>query len=157
MSVVETATFEAETRHRSEIEATKIVAVDEQKDKILKLGRKLVFDGYNFCLKKMAKAFPEIDTEATPDLVTLPLDLGSIMNDGDFWTVELAGVSVGLEPTMAAIGPERAVRVADFEPAVAIGLVMVVFEPEPTTVAGLVVAVVEFMRLKLADFKLNLP
>ncbi|KAA8517166.1 hypothetical protein F0562_017459 [Nyssa sinensis] len=46
------------------IEAAKVAAVDEHKDKILKLGkRKLASNGYNLCLKKMAKAFPEIDIE----------------------------------------------------------------------------------------------
>ncbi|KAA8525000.1 hypothetical protein F0562_011362 [Nyssa sinensis] len=56
-------TFEAKARHHLEIEAAKVVAVDEQKDKILKFGRKLASDSYNLCLKKMAKAFLEIDTE----------------------------------------------------------------------------------------------
>ncbi|KAA8538502.1 hypothetical protein F0562_028127 [Nyssa sinensis] len=63
MHVVETAASEAEAKHHSEIEVAKVVVVNEQKDKILKLGRKLTFDGYNLCLKKMAKAFLEIDTE----------------------------------------------------------------------------------------------
>ncbi|KAA8521987.1 hypothetical protein F0562_012699 [Nyssa sinensis] len=63
LSIVETADFKAKARHRSEIEASKVAVVNEQKDKILKLGRKLASDGYNHCLKKMAKAYLEIDTE----------------------------------------------------------------------------------------------
>ncbi|KAA8542923.1 hypothetical protein F0562_024075 [Nyssa sinensis] len=63
MSVVETTASEAEAKHHLKIEVAKVAVVDEQKDKILKLGRKLTSDGYNLCLKKMAKAFPEIDME----------------------------------------------------------------------------------------------
>ncbi|KAA8532291.1 hypothetical protein F0562_032324 [Nyssa sinensis] len=61
--VIETAASKTEAKHHSEIEATKVAMVNEQKDKILKLGRKLASDGYNLCLKKMDKAFPKIDTE----------------------------------------------------------------------------------------------
>ncbi|KAA8547261.1 hypothetical protein F0562_003875 [Nyssa sinensis] len=63
ISIVETAASEAEARHRSKIEVAKVVVVDEQKDKILKLGRELTFDGCNFCFKKTAKVFSDIDTE----------------------------------------------------------------------------------------------
>ncbi|KAA8544752.1 hypothetical protein F0562_019544 [Nyssa sinensis] len=59
MFVVETTASKAETRHHLEIEAANVAMVDEQKDKILKLAS----DSYNLCLKKMAKAFLEIDTE----------------------------------------------------------------------------------------------
>ncbi|KAA8532446.1 hypothetical protein F0562_032479 [Nyssa sinensis] len=58
MYVVETAASEAEARHCSKIKTAKVTAVDEQKDKILKLRRKLASYGYNLCLKKMAKAYP---------------------------------------------------------------------------------------------------
>ncbi|KAA8524988.1 hypothetical protein F0562_011374 [Nyssa sinensis] len=63
MSVVKTAASGGKARHYLEIEATKVAAVDEQKDKILKVGRKLTSNGNNLCLKKIAKAFPEINTE----------------------------------------------------------------------------------------------
>ncbi|KAA8519292.1 hypothetical protein F0562_013548 [Nyssa sinensis] len=58
-----TSTSKVDTRHCSEIEAVKITAVEEQTDKILKLGRRLASDGYNLCLKKMAKAYPKVDIE----------------------------------------------------------------------------------------------
>ncbi|KAA8541431.1 hypothetical protein F0562_025394 [Nyssa sinensis] len=63
LSIAKIATFEAETRHRSEIEAAKVITVKEKNDKILKLRRKLASDGYNLCLKKIAKAYQEVDTK----------------------------------------------------------------------------------------------
>ncbi|KAA8521758.1 hypothetical protein F0562_012431 [Nyssa sinensis] len=53
----------AEAMHRSEIEAANVAAVDEKKDKILKLGRKLASHSYNLCLKKMSKAYLEMAIE----------------------------------------------------------------------------------------------
>ncbi|KAA8544466.1 hypothetical protein F0562_022494 [Nyssa sinensis] len=61
--IVETAASEAKMRHRSIIEANRVAAVEEKKDKILKLEQRLTSNGYNLCLKKMAKAYPKVDTE----------------------------------------------------------------------------------------------
>ncbi|KAA8531293.1 hypothetical protein F0562_006002 [Nyssa sinensis] len=63
VSLCRTAISEVKTGHRSEIEATQVAAVKEKKDKILKLKRRLVSDGYNLCLKKMAKAYPEVNNK----------------------------------------------------------------------------------------------
>ncbi|KAA8545012.1 hypothetical protein F0562_019771 [Nyssa sinensis] len=60
---LETVAFEAEKRHSIEIEAAKVTVVEEHKNKILNLGRRFTFDGYNLYLKKMAKAYPDVDTE----------------------------------------------------------------------------------------------
>ncbi|KAA8544987.1 hypothetical protein F0562_019796 [Nyssa sinensis] len=81
MSVVETTASEAEIRHHSEIEATKVEVVDEQKDKILKLGRKLASNGYNLYLKKMAKAFLEIDTEVLDHIEVSNIESGDFKDD----------------------------------------------------------------------------
>ncbi|KAA8521972.1 hypothetical protein F0562_012714 [Nyssa sinensis] len=45
------------------LEAAKVIANEEKKGKILKFERKLAYDGYNLCLKKMSKAYLEVDTE----------------------------------------------------------------------------------------------
>ncbi|KAA8536908.1 hypothetical protein F0562_029386 [Nyssa sinensis] len=150
MSVVEIATSEAEARHNLEIEATKVAAVDVQKDMILKLGRKLTFDSYNLCLKKMAKAFLEIDIEVLDyievfdiksSLVGLFAEKEALAQEARYRfghsevvDFELVEVSVGLEPVAMAAGLERVVGVSN---------------------SNLVVAVVESVRLKLVDFELN--
>ncbi|KAA8540148.1 hypothetical protein F0562_026840 [Nyssa sinensis] len=83
LSIVETVAFEAETRYCSEIEATKVVVVDEQKDNILKLGRNLAFDGYNLCLKKIAKTYPEINTEVLDHIEVLNIESEDFEDDED--------------------------------------------------------------------------
>ncbi|KAA8529926.1 hypothetical protein F0562_034470 [Nyssa sinensis] len=145
--------------------------VEKKKDKILKLGKRLASDGYNLCLKKIAKAYPKVDTKLLDQIevsddesgevvqpyvgllqtwqgfLTLPPDLSSVVNDGNFWTVEappqhlidleavdseLAGVLVGLEPAAAATsfgmvvvaaGLERDVGAADSKSVAATRLV----------------------------------
>ncbi|KAA8538824.1 hypothetical protein F0562_025516 [Nyssa sinensis] len=71
LSITRTAASKAEVEHHSEIEASRIFVVEEQKEKILKLGRRLASDGYNLCLKKIAKAYPEVDTEMLEHIVVL--------------------------------------------------------------------------------------
>ncbi|KAA8549990.1 hypothetical protein F0562_001653 [Nyssa sinensis] len=63
LSIVEITVSEATTRLRFEIMVAQVTIVKEHIDKILKLGRRLASDDYNFCLKKMAKACPEVDIE----------------------------------------------------------------------------------------------
>ncbi|KAA8525558.1 hypothetical protein F0562_007413 [Nyssa sinensis] len=68
ISIFETATFKAKIRYRSKIKVARVTAVEEKKDEILKLGRRLAYDGYNFCLKKMAKAYPKFDIEVLENI-----------------------------------------------------------------------------------------
>ncbi|KAA8529882.1 hypothetical protein F0562_034515 [Nyssa sinensis] len=63
MFVVKTAASKTEARHYSEIKVAKVAKINEQKDKILKLERKLASDGYNPCFKRITKAFSKIDIE----------------------------------------------------------------------------------------------
>ncbi|KAA8521811.1 hypothetical protein F0562_012484 [Nyssa sinensis] len=62
LSIAETVTSKAEKKHGLEIEATKVTVVEKQKNQILKLGKRLIFDGY-ICLKTMAMAYHEVDTD----------------------------------------------------------------------------------------------
>ncbi|KAA8545005.1 hypothetical protein F0562_019778 [Nyssa sinensis] len=78
LSIVETATSEVETRHCSEMEVAKVTAIDEQKDKILKFGRKLTSDGYNLCLKKFANAYPKIDIEVLDHIKVFDVESGDL-------------------------------------------------------------------------------
>ncbi|KAA8531079.1 hypothetical protein F0562_005788 [Nyssa sinensis] len=81
LSIVETTASEAKARHRSKIEATKVVVVDEQKDKILKLRRKLAFDGYNLCLKKIAKAYLKVDTKVLDHIEVFDVESEDFKDD----------------------------------------------------------------------------
>ncbi|KAA8550283.1 hypothetical protein F0562_001967 [Nyssa sinensis] len=139
MYVVETDASEAEARHRSEIETTKVAAVNEQNDKILKLKRKVAFNGYNLCLKKMAKAFPELDMEVPPQHL---IDPGSLVGL----------VAEEVAPTQEAHCRFGHSEIVDSE------LAEVLIGPKPAAVAASpkwAMEAAESVRLKFADFELN--
>ncbi|KAA8546994.1 hypothetical protein F0562_003423 [Nyssa sinensis] len=81
LSIAETTISEVEMRHRSEIEAARVAIVEEQKDKILKLRRRLASNGYNFCLKKMSKAYPEVNTELLDQIKVSTDESGEYKDD----------------------------------------------------------------------------
>ncbi|KAA8537026.1 hypothetical protein F0562_029504 [Nyssa sinensis] len=65
------------------IEVAKVTAVEERKGKILKLGWKLASDGYNLYLKKMAKAYPEINIEVLNHIKVSNVDSEEFEDDED--------------------------------------------------------------------------
>ncbi|KAA8519277.1 hypothetical protein F0562_013533 [Nyssa sinensis] len=80
LSIAETAASEVETKLCYKIE---VAAVEEQKDKILKLGRKLASNGYNLYLKKMANAYLKIDTEVLDHVEVSDTESNKFEDDED--------------------------------------------------------------------------
>ncbi|KAA8544707.1 hypothetical protein F0562_019446 [Nyssa sinensis] len=83
LHIMATLVSEDEMRHRFEIEAAQFVVVEEQKDQILKLRKRLASDGYNLCLKKMTKAYPEVDIELLVHIKVSNNESGEYEDDKD--------------------------------------------------------------------------
>ncbi|KAA8544777.1 hypothetical protein F0562_019519 [Nyssa sinensis] len=66
--IIKTVTSGVEVRHAPKIEVAKVAVVEKYKKYILKLGIRFVSNGYNICLKKLAKAYPKVDTDVLDEI-----------------------------------------------------------------------------------------